>query len=299
MEQGAWLAEQFEASRGHLRSVAYRMLGSLPEAEDAVQETWLRLNRSGSESIDNLRGWLTTVTSRICLDMLRARAGHREDPLEATADAQPAEHNTSRFDPEQEILLAESVGIALLVVLQRLNPAERLALVLHDMFDFSFEEIASIVDRSPEAARQLASRARRRVRGSVLDNSPELAQQRETVDSFLSALRAGNVEQLLAVLDPELVVRVDAVSAAAGEAVEVRGAANWAPTAVANARGARYAQAALINGKIGIVVAPRGRLFRVVRFTFRAGRIAEVQVIGDREALNRLDLAVPETGRQA
>lgn len=296
MDQNNWLAEQFEASRGHLRGVAYRMLGSLAEADDAVQEAWLRLSRSGADGVENLRGWLTTVVSRVCLDMLRSRIAHREEPLDGTPATEPVQHKSSASDPEQETMLADSVGIALLVVLDRLSPAERLAFVLHDLFDFSFDEIAPIVDRSPEAARQLASRARRRVRGAAGPPRGDLARQRDLVNSFLTALRTGDVEGLLEVLDPEVVVRVDAASATAGQPVEVRGARNWATQAVTAAKGARYAQPAIINGEVGLVIAPHGRLFRAVRFAFRQGRIAEVQVLGDRTALAGLDLAVIEGG---
>ncbi|HEY3704918.1 MAG TPA: sigma-70 family RNA polymerase sigma factor [Terracidiphilus sp.] len=295
MEQNLWLAEQFEASRGHLRGVAYRMLGSLAEADDAVQEAWLRLSRSGAEGISNMRAWLTTVVSRVCLDMLRSRTAHREESLDETAAPQPAPHTSdrscARSNPEQEALLADAVGIALLVVLDRLNPAERLAFVLHDLFDFSFDEIGRIVDRSPDAARQLASRARRRVRGAA-EPRTELAHQRELVRTFLTALRAGNVDDLLAVLDPDLIVRVDAASAVSGQAPEVRGARDWAAQAVKTAKGARFAQPALIDGDAGLVIAPRGRLFRLLRFTFRGGKIAEVQVVGDRAILSTVELAI-------
>lgn len=294
MDQSHWLAQEFEASRGHLRGVAYRMLGSLAEAEDAVQEAWLRLSRSGADGIDNLRGWLTTVVSRVCLDMLRSRSAHREEPLDSPTVSEPAQPKAAHSDPEQEAVLADSVGIALLVVLERLSPAERLAFVLHDLFDFSFDEIAAIVARSPEATRQLASRARRRVRGSAAEYHGDVGRQRDLVGKFLAALRAGNVEGLLAVLDPDVLVRVDAASAATGKPVEVHGARNWATQAVKAAKGARFAQPAVINGEVGVVIAPRGKLFRVVRFTFRDDRIAEVQIVGNREVLDSLELAVIE-----
>jgi RNA polymerase sigma factor (sigma-70 family) len=301
MEQQNWLADQFEASRGHLRGVAYRILGSLAEADDAVQETWLRLSRAGSGGIDNLRAWLTTVVSRVCLDMLRSRTAHREEALEGTAASEPAPHASdpvhSRSNPEQEAVLADSVGVALLVVLGRLRPAERIAFVLHDLFDFSFDEIGRIVDRSPDAARQLASRARRRVRGAA-EPPRDLAQQRELVSKFLTALRAGNVEDLLAVLDPEVVVRVDAASAASGAPVEVHGASNWVAQAIKTAKGARFAYPALVGGEVGLIIAPHGRLFRLLRFTFREGKIAEVRVVGDRGVLNNLDLSILEGDKQ-
>ena len=294
MEQNSWLAEQFEASRSHLRGVAYRMLGSVAEADDAVQETWLRLSRSGADGVDNLRAWLTTVVSRVCLDMLRSRTAHPEESLDAPAAAEPASHpSTPHSNPEQEAVLADSVGIALLVVLDRLSPAERLAFVLHDLFDFSFDEIARIVSRTPEAARQLASRARRRVRGAA-EPTPRLAEQRKLVGKFLTALRAGNVDALLTVLDPDVVVRIDSASAFTGKSVEVQGATNWASQAVKQAKGARYAQPALIDGDVGLVIAPRGRLFRVLRFTFRDGRISQVEVVGNRAVLDTFELATIE-----
>lgn len=292
MENREWLAEQFEESRGHLRGVAYRILGSLSEAEDAVQEAWLRLSRSDAGDIQNLRGWLTTVVARVCLDALRSRSSRREESLEIEAAPEAAARPRRGADPEQEALLADSVGLALLVVLDRLSPAERLAFVLHDLFDFSFEEIAPVVDRSPEATRQLASRARRRVRSTAMEESTDLPRQREVAQSFLTALRAGDVEGLLAVLDPDLVVRADAASAVGGVAREVRGARDWANLAVTAAKGARFAQPALIDGSVGLVVAPLGRLFRVLRFSFRDGRIAGIEVLGEREDLEKLDLSI-------
>lgn len=285
------LAQQFEENRGHLRGVAYRMLGSLSEAEDAVQEAWLRLSRAGSGRIDNLGGWLTTVVGRVCLDMLRARKSRREDSLE-DQPFEPVASTTSRVDPEQEALLADSVGIALLVVLNRLNPAERLAFVLHDLFDLSFDEIAPIVGRTATAARQLASRARRQIRGKAAVPESDLAQQRTVVRAFLTALRGGDIEALAAVLDPELLVRGDESVALPGTAREVHGARGWAKQIIASARGARFAQPALVDGEIGIVIAPRGHLFRVLRFTITNGRIAQVDVVADRERLGQLDLAM-------
>jgi RNA polymerase sigma factor (sigma-70 family) len=292
MENRQWLADQFEQNRGHLRAVAFRMLGSLAEADDAVQEAWLRLNRSDAGEIENLGGWLTTVVARVCLDLLRSRASRREDPLDATASLEsaiPAHHGA---DPEQEALLADSVGLALLVVLDRLNPAERLAFVLHDLFDFSFDEIASILGRSAEATRQLASRARRRVRGTSAPSDAQPARQRELVGSFLAALRSGDVQALLAVLDPDLVVRADAASAVGGVQREVRGARNWAAGAIQAARGARFAFPALIDGAVGLVVAPKGRVFRVLRFSFAHDKIASVEVIGDPNQLRAMEIAI-------
>jgi RNA polymerase sigma factor (sigma-70 family) len=283
------LAEPFEQSRTHLRAVAYRMLGSLSEAEDAVQEAWLRLSRADTSGVENLKGWLTTVVARVCLDMLRARKARREEAIGPHVP-EPVAHQ-SGSDPEREALLADSVGVALLVVLETLTPAERLAFVLHDMFALSFDEIGAVVGRSPTAARQLASRARRRVRGAAAVPDADVVRQREVVTAFLSALRAGDVERLVAVLDPDIVVHADA-AAAAGGAPEIRGAREWAKQAVGYSRGARFAQPALVDGMVGAVIAPRGRLFRVLRFTFANGRIARIDVVGEPSALERLDLAV-------
>ena len=232
MAEHQWLAEKFEEKRGHLRAVAYRMLGTLNEADDAVQEAWLRLSRSDASTIENLGGWLTTVVSRVCLDMLRSRSSRKEEAL----DAQPVEPVAIREgqrNPEQETLLADSIGTALLIVLDRLDPAERLAFVLHDMFAVSFDEVASIVGRSPEAARQLASRARRRIQGAPAVPNASLMEQRRVVDAFLDALRRGDFEGLVAVLDPDIVVRVDEAAARPGAPREIRGARNWAKGAIA------------------------------------------------------------------
>src|ERR687891_639829 len=256
MNEGAYLAERFEQHRTHLRAVPYRLLGSLSEVDDAVQEAWLRLNRADTTGIDNLGGWLTTVVARVCLDMLRSRQSRREQPFTPHA-AEPVATGTRGSSPEQEALLADSVGLALLVVLDRLTPAERLAFVLHDMFAVPFEEIAPIVGRSAEATRQLASRARRRGRGGGAPD-PDLVRQREVVDAFMAALRAGDFEGLLAVLDPDLVVRADM----SGTPTEVRGAAVWAKGAVAYGHLARLTQPALVDGAVGVVVAPQGRLVR-------------------------------------
>src|SRR5262245_31306844 len=282
------LAERFEANRGHLRGVAYRMLGSLSEADDAVQEAWLRLSRSDTSGVANLGGWLTTVVARVCLDMLRSRRSRREEPINADA-AESLSRGGKYVDPENEAALAESVGLALVVVLDALTPAERLAFVLHDMFGVSFEEIGAIVGRSPIAARQLASRARRRVRGAPRASDATHARQRHVVDAFLAALRVGDFQGLLAVLDPDLVVRGDA---AAVVPAEVRGAEAWAKGAMAAARGARFARPVLVDGTIGVVVAPSGRLFRVLKFTFAGDRIAQIEVIGEADRLHALNLAV-------
>jgi RNA polymerase sigma factor (sigma-70 family) len=287
MNERDYLAERFEEHRTHLRAVAYRMLGSLSEVDDAVQEAWLRLSRADAADIDNLGGWLTTVVARVCLDMLRSRQSRREEPF--TPDGpEPAATGARGSSPEQEALLADSVGLALLVVLDRLTPAERLAFVLHDMFAVPFEEIAPIVGRSAEAARQLASRARRRVRGGGAPD-PDLVRQREVVEAFIAALRAGDFEGLLAVLDPDLVVRADMV---AGAPTEIRGAAVWAKGAVAYGHLAQLTQPALVNGAIGVVVAPRGRLVRALRFTIANGKITEIEVIGNPARLGELDVSI-------
>jgi RNA polymerase sigma-70 factor (ECF subfamily) len=290
MAENDWLAQQFEENRGHLRGVAYRMLGSLSEADDAVQEAWLKLSRSDTSGVENLGGWLTTVVARVCLDMLRARKSRREDAFDA-GGPEPVAHGARGSNPEREALLADSVGLALLVVLETLEPAERLALVLHDMFAVPFEEIASILGRTPAAARQLASRARRRVQGASASPGADRARQRDVVDAFLAALRGGDFDGLIAVLDPDVLVRADA-SVTRGSASEVRGAEAWARGAIAAARGAQFARPALVNGTVGVVVAPRGRLFRVLSFTFTGGKISQVEVIGDPARLRQLELAV-------
>ena len=295
MAENEWLAEKFEENRGHLRGVAYRMLGSLNEADDAVQEAWLKLNRSDPSGIENLGAWLTTVVARVSLDMLRTRKARREDAL-GPGVPEPVATGSEGGDPEKEAVLADSVGLALLVVLETLEPAERLALVLHDMFAVPFEEIASIVGRTPAAARQLASRARRRVQGADTVSGADLARQREVVDAFLAALRGGDFEGLIAVLDPDVLVRSDVAAVGPGGSREVRGARNWAKGAIVAARGARFAQPALVDGRVGLVVAPRGRLFRVLSFTFAGGKIAQVEVIGDPARLRELELAVLDGG---
>lgn len=287
MNERDYLAERFEEHRTHLRAVAYRMLGSLSEVDDAVQEAWLRLSRADATGIDNLGGWLTTVVARVCLDMLRSRQSRREEPF--TPDApEPVATGTRGSSPEHEALLADSVGLALLVVLDRLTPAERLAFVLHDMFAVPFEEIAPIVGRSAEAARQLASRARRRVRGAAAGPDPDLVRQREVVEAFIAALRAGDFEGLLAVLDPDLVVRADM----SGAPTEVRGAAVWAKGAIVYGHLARLTRPALVNGALGVVVAPQGRLVRALRFTIANGKITEIEVIGNPARLGELDVSI-------
>jgi len=278
------LAEQFEDNRTHLRAVAYRMLGSVSEAEDAVQEAWLRLSRSDADAVANLRGWLTTVVSRVCLDILRARRARREEYTGAWLP-EPIVSVDDESDPEHEALLADSVGIALLVVLETLTPAERLAFVLHDMFDVPFDDIAEIVGRTPAAARQLASRGRRRVRGAAPTPDPDLGRQREVVDAFLAAARSGDFDGLIAVLDPDVVFRMDM-----GRGRRARPPVAGA-TAVAReilARGAPFApfgRPAIVNGAAGVRVVARGRTFAVVGFTVEAGRIVEIDLIADPEKL--------------
>ena len=280
------LTQLFESHRSHLRAVAYRMLGSATEADDAVQEAWLRLNGSNTSEVANLGGWLTTVVARVCLDILRSR--RREEALDAEVVDSIAD---SKSDPEQETLLADSVGVALLVVLDTLSPAERVAFVLHDVFDLPFDEIAPIVDRTPDAARQLASRARRRVRGGERTSNADLQSQRVAVDAFLAALRAGDVEGLLAVLDPDVLVRMDAAPGA--QPREFRGAANWARGATAAfSPFARFVQPAVVNGTAGLVFAPGGKLSRALTFTVANGKITQVEIITDRDRLQQLDLSV-------
>src|SRR2546426_4921669 len=255
MDDRGWLATRFEENRTHLKAVAYRMLGSVSEAEDAVQDAWLRLSRSDTSGVENLDGWLTTIVARVCLDMLRSRKSRREEPLGAQAPEMIVSREEG-VDPEREALLADSVGLALLVVLETLAPAERVAFVLHDMFDLPFDEIAPIVGRSPTAARQLASRARRRAQGAALVSEPALPRQRKVVDAFLAASRGGDFEALLAVLDPEVVLRADRAAVQIGASGEVRGAAAVARTFAGRAK---EAQPALIDGAAGLVGAPGGR----------------------------------------
>ncbi|HEX2313218.1 MAG TPA: RNA polymerase sigma factor SigJ [Thermomonospora sp.] len=284
-----FLAERFEAHRGHLRAVAYRMLGSLSEAEDAVQEAWLRLSRSDTRDVDNLAGWLTTVVGRVCLDMLRSRTSRREEPLDLRLP-DPIVSRPDAVDPEDAALLADSVGLALLVVLETLAPAERLAFVLHDLFGVPFDEIAPIVGRSPAAARQLASRARRRVQGAAPVPDPDLGRQREVVDAFLTAARGGDFEALVSVLDPDVVARSDA--GAMRPAAVLRGAETVARQALTFARIADVARPALINGAAGVVAAVEGRPMSVMAFTVRDGRITAIDILADPERLERLDLKV-------
>jgi RNA polymerase sigma factor (sigma-70 family) len=293
MNEREFLAEQFEAHRTHLRAVAYRMLGSVSEADDAVQESWLRLSRSDPDRIDNLGGWLTTVVGRVCLDMLRSRKSRREEPLGPHLP-EPIVSSEDGVDPEHEALLADSVGLALLVVLETLSPPERLAFVLHDMFGVPFDEIAPLVERTPAAARQLASRARRQVRGTVPEGDADPAQQREVVDAFLAAARDGDFEGLVAVLDPDVVLRVDrgAMPMPRGASREVHGARAVAEQARSFASLAQFAKPALVNGAAGFVVARQGRPFSVAGFTIAGGKIVEIDLLADPERLRDLDLTV-------
>ena len=289
MDNTVEVARLFDSQRSHLRAVAYRMLGSAIEADDAVQEAWLRLNRTDTEAIHNLEGWLTTVVARVCLDVLRSRKSRREESLEEQT-TEPVSNSVASNNPEEKALLADSVGLALLVVLDTLTPAERVAFVLHDVLDLSFDEIAPIVGRTPVATRQLASRARKRVRGG--ETMPDTLQsQRVVIDAFLAALRAGDFEGLIAVLDPDVVVQTD-IPGAPGAPREIRGARNWAKGAVAFSRMARAVQPALVNGAVGLIVAPGGRLARALSFTIEGGKITRVEVIGDPNRLNQLELGL-------
>jgi|SRR5262245_1835944 len=288
MNEQNFLAEKFEENRSHLRRVAYRMLGSLSEADDAVQEAWLRLARADTSDVRNLSGWLTTVVARVCLDMLRGRKSRREEPMGPYVP-EPVVGRDGGIDPGHEARMADSVGLALLVVLETLAPAERIAFVLHDMFDLPFDEIAPIVGRSEAAARQLASRARRRVQGADKNADADLASQQEIVDAFLAASRNGDFEGLLAVLDPDVVVLADDAAARLGGSRELRGADAVAKAFMGRARAA---QTALVDGTVGAVVAPRGRLLLVVNFTIANGKIVEINAVGDPARLGEFDLAV-------
>ncbi|HVG99630.1 MAG TPA: RNA polymerase sigma factor SigJ [Miltoncostaeaceae bacterium] len=290
MDEREWLAEPFEANRTHLRAVAYRMLGSVSEADDAVQESWLRLSRSNPAEINDLRAWLTTVVARVSLDMLRSRKSRGEEFLGPHVP-EPIVSRADGVDPEYEALLADSVGLALLVVLETLAPPERLAFVLHDMFAVPFDEIAPLVERSPAATRQLASRARRRVRGAPAPDA-DLTRQREVVDAFLAAARGGDLDALVAVLDPDVVLRVDRGAVPRGASREVRGAQAVVEQARTFAPLVASARPALVNGAAGVVVAPRGRPLAVAGFTIAHGRIVEIDLLADPARLRNLDLTV-------
>jgi RNA polymerase sigma factor (sigma-70 family) len=288
VDERAWLEEQFEEHRTRLRAVAYRMLGSTSEADDAVQDAWLRVGRADTSSVENLGAWLTTVVARVCLNMLRSRQQRRETPLEVHVPDPIISHEQG-VDPEHEVLLADSVGLALMVVLETLTPAERLAFVLHDMFAVPFDEIAPMIERSPAAARQLASRARHRVRGQAPAPDPDLARQREVVDAFFAAARDGDFDALVAVLDPDVVLRSDGGVARPRMGMVLHGAQAVARQAFTSSR---LSRPALINGAAGVVVAPHGQPQFVMAFTVADGKILAIDVLSDPERLRRLDLAV-------
>ncbi|HXV62269.1 MAG TPA: RNA polymerase sigma factor SigJ [Vicinamibacteria bacterium] len=280
------LAERFEENRSRLRAVAYRMLGSLNEADDAVQEAWLRLSRTQAGDIQNLNAWLTTVVGRVCLDLLRLRKSRREEPMEVYLP-EPIVSPLEGVDPENQALLADSVGLALFVVLESLSPAERVAFVLHDMFDVPFDDIASIVGRTPTAARKLASRARGRVQQAPVPDS-DLDRHREIVDAFLAASRDGDLEAIVAVLDPEVVLRVDA---ARGASKVVRGASEVARQALSFSQFAPFLRRLLVNGAMGVVAAPQGKVFSLTGFTVRDGKIVAMDILADPERLRRIDFS--------
>jgi RNA polymerase sigma-70 factor, ECF subfamily len=289
MDEADWLALRFEEQRAHLRAVAYRMLGSLAEADDAVQNSWLRLSRAGTAAVENLAGWLTTVVARECLKMLRARRSRREDPL-ADAAVEPSVRDDDVSDPEAQALLADSVGPALMVVLDTLAPAERLAFVLHDIFAVPFDEIAPILERSPAATRQLASRARRRVQGATPAQPVDLGRQRRVADAFLTALREGDFGALLAVLDPDVILRDDSAGLPGGASV-MRGARPVGAYALRYSRAARFVRPALVDEAAGLAIVAFGRLIGALGFTFRNDKIAEIEAISDPERLRHVDVA--------
>jgi RNA polymerase sigma factor (sigma-70 family) len=287
MDEQDWLADRFEAHRAHLRAVAYRMLGSASEADDAVQESWLRLSHADTNAVENLGGWLTTVVARVCLDMLRSRQSRREQPL-APEVSEPVVNQDAAVDPEHETVLADSVGLALLVVLETLAPAERVAFVLHDMFAVPFDEIAAIVGRSPEAARQLASRARRRLQGADATPEADVFRQREVVGAFLAAARGGDFDALVALLDPDVVLRADQAAVLAG-ASTAQGAAAVAGNFSGRARAARLA---LVDRAVGLVWAPGGQPQVVFNFAITEGKIVAIDMVADPEHLSELDVAI-------
>ncbi|OZB96858.1 sigma-70 family RNA polymerase sigma factor [Paenibacillus sp. XY044] len=288
MDDHYWLAEQFEAHRNHLQAVAYRILGSRNEADDAVQESWIRLSRSDTSGVENIGGWMTTIVSRVCLDMLRARKSRHED-LAIDGVPEPVTHFRDGSDPEYEVLMADSVGLAMLVVLGKLSPAERIAFVLHDIFGMSFSDIASILGRNEAAARKLASRARQRVKGSEwASRAEELKRTRELVDAFIAASRAGDFERLLSVLDPNVVIRNDPAFAPAANAPIVHGSQAAAKQFAGRAQGA---QPVLVNGSVGVVVGPRDQIIFILVFTVAEDKITEIEMIADQARLSELDLA--------
>ncbi|MFI7357035.1 sigma-70 family RNA polymerase sigma factor [Streptomyces avidinii] len=291
MDGNAWLTERFEEHRSHLRAVSYRMLGSLAEADDAVQETWLRLSRSDISEVENLGGWLTTVVSRVCLNMLRSRESRREDSMDAYP-TDPADSREDTVDPEQEAVLADSVGLALLVVLDRLSPAERLAFVLHDLFAVPFDEIAPLIEKTPAATRQLASRARRRVKGAPLVPEADLTRRRHVVEAFLAATRGGNFDALVALLHPDVVLRADKAVVPTPAPILLRGAVTVATSAMAAVQRARTTTPALVDGTVGLAMARLGRLFLVLGFTIEDGLITDIDIVADPERLGALELAV-------
>jgi len=292
MDDSEWLAERFEDHRPRLRAVAYRMLGSLNDAEDAVQDTWERVNRAGADEIENLGGWLTTIVARICLNMLRARNVRREEPFENRLP-DPIVSSEGELLPEDEALLAESVGLALQVVMDTLAPAERLAFVLHDLFDLPFDEISPMIGRTPQATRQLATRARRRLKGADVSGlERDLARQRSVVDAFFAAGRAGDFDALVAVLHPDVVLRADYHPGQPGRSAVVRGAAAVARGARLGARLGGQLHPALVNGGAGVVVTLHGRPFAVVAFSVTDGKIIEIDVIGDPDRVARVAAAV-------
>jgi RNA polymerase sigma factor (sigma-70 family) len=293
MDEHHWLTERFEEHRPRLRAVAYRMLGSLSEADDAVQEAWLRLSRTDTGQVDNLGGWLTTVVARLSLNMLRSRKSRREEPIDVRVP-EPIVDPTDGTDPEHETLLADSIGLALLVILETLTPAERLAFVLHDMFGMPFAEIAPIVDRSPQAARQLASRARRRVQAERAVPDGDVEAQREVVYAFLAAAREGDFDRLVAVLDPDVVLRADLGPLPAGGWREVRGAEAVAGQAVTYSRLGLIVQPALVNGALGWVTIRDGQRFSVAGVTVRGAKIVEIDILADPARLRRVDLTLLE-----
>jgi RNA polymerase sigma-70 factor (ECF subfamily) len=293
MNDHEWPADEFEAHRTHLRGVAYRMLGSMSEADDAVQEAWLRLSRADATGVENLGGWLTTVVARVCLDVLRSRKSRREEPLDANA-AEPIARRSDVSDPEQDALLGDSVGLAMIVVLEMLSPAERVAYVLHDVFDVPFDDIAPVVGRSPAAARQLASRARRRIRGANTVPDADLARRRHVVEAFLAASRGGDFDALLAVLDPNVVLRADDTAVEAGASAETRGAAAVAETFSGRARAARPA---MVDGSAGLVWARGGQPRIVFSFTIVSGKIVEINLTADPERIRRLNVEMMPNAR--